>query len=73
MGSSLGRNSSASALGWHSEAGEICTDGLCAGTEYMSCEEAGEAQVSPKRLVIESPWSQFTREYQLFLTPTATQ
>eukprot|EP01047_Picozoa_sp_COSAG01_P076250 COSAG01_NODE_13331_length_1600_cov_1.514990_3_plen_54_part_00 len=53
MGSSLGRNSSASALGWHSEAGEICTDGLCAGTEYMSCEEAGEAQVSPERLVIE--------------------
>jgi hypothetical protein len=37
-------NSSASALGWHSEAGEICSDGICAGTEYMSCEAAGEAE-----------------------------
>ena len=36
-------NSSASALGWHSEAGEVCSDGICAGTEYMSCETAGEA------------------------------
>jgi hypothetical protein len=41
----MGSNSSASALGWHSEAGEVCRgDGLCAGTEYMSCEAAGEAE-----------------------------
>lgn len=33
----------ASALGWHSEAGELCTDGVCADSELMSCEAAGEA------------------------------
>ena len=36
--------SDASALGWHSDAGEVCTDGICNGTEYMSCAEAGEAE-----------------------------
>ena len=36
-------DSEASALGWHSEAGEVCLDGVCDGTEYMSCEAAGEA------------------------------
>jgi hypothetical protein len=32
----------ASLKGYFSEAGEECTDGVCAGTEFMSCEAAGE-------------------------------
>lgn len=32
----------ASALGWESMEGEACTDGVCADSELMSCEEAGE-------------------------------
>jgi hypothetical protein len=34
-------------LGWHSEAGEVCTDGLCNGTEFMTCAQAGEPDGCP--------------------------
>ena len=36
-------DNAASALGWASEEGEVCTDGVCDGTEYMSCDVAGES------------------------------
>ena len=34
----------ASAKGWHSEAGELCADGVCSGSEIMSCAAAGEKE-----------------------------
>eukprot|EP01047_Picozoa_sp_COSAG01_P027536 COSAG01_NODE_1820_length_9152_cov_22.869215_10_plen_391_part_00 len=37
-----GQAAEASLRGWYSEAGEACVDGVCDGTEFMSCEEAGE-------------------------------
>ena len=39
-----GQTANASLLGWYSEAGETCVDGVCAGSEYMSCEVAGEEE-----------------------------
>ena len=42
--SAMETQSDASALGWHSAAGEICLDGICNGTEFMSCQQAGEPE-----------------------------
>ena len=41
--STISGRDQASALGWESAAGEVCTDGVCADSELMSCEAAGEA------------------------------
>ena len=42
--STANADNAASALGWSSDAGEVCSDGLCDGTEFMSCREAGEEE-----------------------------
>ena len=41
-------DNAASALGWASEEGEKCTDGVCDGTEFMSCDAAGESPGTKK-------------------------